>query len=775
MKRSIHIVFSISVLSLLTGTRIPPVSMGGNSGLRSQGYSISFHLEDLIMNQNEDPSAHRHHLFGRKFFRHTPAGQDREFLRLLEELRRRNKLYGADVQWLVAGLEEWSDADRRWAFDQLQEILEADRKEDVRTGDEFRPLAPPQLLAAGDLHLLDQVDGAPWKAPWTAMPRGMLVTGPQGAGKTRLLVHLCKQLNAADPPIPWFILDPKNEFKSWSGDLGAVYIDADRSNVGMDISPPPGLTYEAWLPSLMPQLGEIIGLIYGVEILQESAQICIDARERHRSQSNRSTEICLQDICDALPLVKGASSWRRGGYKDAALTGLSRILSGSGNLFRCRNGIDLERLFHRNVVLGTRSITDALAAQFLAVHILYWLHESERSAQPTDQPKSVLIIDDASRYLAARDTAGRGSLSSLGSILTTLRSSGRCFVAVAQVPHLIDPSVCALLHTIINIGGLHHTADTQLLARMMGMTEPQRVALTTLGRREAVGLCGGSAWPKVVHGFVPDVPDPVVTAAAPVTDLPELKTEPYESLFGLANASTPSQDRRPPAHGPSATAATATTAAATPGDSGPAQGLAGLEKTLGIDIVTYLASTVRERQQRLGISARQLETLKGSLRNKDLIREVPLGKNLMLAPTKSLFEQLGLDCPYRRNAWDVHSYLTMLAAKLIESDPLVRQVKTEVSIGDASSTVDLIATLTDLNRVAYEVTHQTVTNVSANAAKLEGKGFSRICFLCLDFNVKQRVSTQLRNAGFAADFLATIECTIFADLIRAHQKRRKHA
>jgi hypothetical protein len=764
MKRSIHIVFLACVLSLLAGTPAELVSIGGDNSLRSQDYSISFPFEELIMHQNEDPAEHRHHLFGRKFSRHKPAGLGREFLRLLDELRRRNKLYDADVQWLVDGLEEWSDADRRWAFDRLQEILEADRKEDVRTGDEFRPPAPPQLLAAGDLHLLDQVDGAPWKAPWTAMPRGMLVTGPQGAGKTRFLVHLCRQLNTANPPIPWFIIDPKNEFKSWAGDLGAIYIDADRPDVSIDLSPPPGLTYETFLLSLMPQLGEIIGVIYGVEILQESTKICITERERHRSQSNVSTEICLQDLCDALPLVKGASSWRRGGYKDAALTGLSRILSGSGNLFRCRKGIDLHRLFQRNVILGTRSITDDFSTQFFAVYILWWLHESERSALPTDRPKSVLILDDAGRYIGARDTGGHRGLSSLGSVLTTLRSSGRCFVAVAQVPHLIDPSVCALLHTIVNIGGLHHTADTQLLARMMGLTEPQRVALTTLGRREAVGLCGGSAWSKAVHGFVPDVPDPVVTAAAPVTDLPELQTEPHENLFGLANTGTPSQERRPPAAGPSAT----------PEDSSQAQSLTGPEKTLAIDVATHLDSTVRERHQRLGISARQLETLKDSLRNRDLIREVPLGKALMLAPTGSLYQQLGLDCPYRRNAWDVHSYLVLLAAKLIESDPLVKQVKTEVSIGDASSTVDLIATLTDLNRVAYEVTHQTVTNVSANAAKLEGKGFSKVHFLCLDFNVKQRVSTQLRNAGFTADFLTTIECTIFADLLHAHQKRRKH-
>lgn len=720
------------------------------------------------MRRNKDPSG-SDFLFEEDPGHFRSMEPDQELLHLENELRRRNLLYRSEVQWLMEKAALCSGENRQWARQQLRLLLESDRIMDMRTGDAFRPLAPPQLLADGDLHLLDQVDGVPWKVPWSALPRGVLVTGPQGAGKTRFVIHLCKQLNAADPPIPWFLIDPKLEFKGWAGHLGALYIDTDGPDVGIDLSPPSGLTYETWLPSLVPQLGDILGVVYGTEILQQAAQICIELRHRYMNRSNCSTEICLQDLYHAVPLVKGASSYRRAGYKDAVRTGLSRILTGSGNLFKCRRGIKLDKLFGRNVVFGTRSIADDFATQFLAFYVLWRLQESERSSPPTDQPKSVLIIDDASRYISTRNSVARRGLSSLGSVLTTLRSSGRCFVPVSQVPHLIDPSVCALLHTIVNIGGLHHTADTQLLAKMMGLSEPQRLALMSLPQREAVALCGGSAWPHPIHAQVPDVPDPVGPAQAQDTDIPELKTEPYENLFDLIHTPRPSKDHRRPA-GDQAAAPPA--APVMPDTTEPSPDLTASEKILALDIVTSLTSTLKQREKRLGLSARRIEKIKSSLLSKGLIKEVRLGKSLMLAPMERLYRHLGMDCPYRRNAWDTHSYLVLLAARLIKSDPLVKSVKTEVSMGDANSTVDLIVSLNDGNRQAFEVIHRAVTNISATAAKLQGKGFAQICFLCLDFNTKEWVWATLRNAGFGGDFLATIRCSIFSTLLRAHQGRR---
>ena len=760
----------IVVLAAIVSLPSPPsASADQGKSLYSTNHSLLTLLEVSAMPQNKDPSPMHHYAFGQGPRRVTPPEPDKERLALEDELRQRNKLYDADAQWYLDGVEHWSEADRQWAIGKLQEILADDRTEDMRTGDPYRPLAPVQLLAAGDLHLLDQVDGVPWKIPWAALPRGMLVTGPQGAGKTRYIIWLCQQLNAANPPIPWFLIDPKLEFKNWAGHLGALYIDAECPDVSIDLSPPSGLTYEAFLPSLTPQLGEILGVIYGIDILQRAAQICIELRQRHMSQANCATEICLEDLYRAVPLVEGASSWRRAGYKDAVLTGLSRILAGSGNLFKCRKGMDLDRLFKRNVVFGARSITDDFATQFLAFYLLWYLHESDRFAPPTDRPKSVLIIDDSSRWIGARDSGSHRGLSSLGSVLTTLRSSGHCFVAVTQVPHLIDPGVCALMHTIVNIGGLHHAADTQLLAKMMGLSEPQRQALMSLGRREAVALCGGSAWPHPIHAVVPEVPDPTYAAPAQAVDISELKTEPYENLFDLVNTRRPSPNhpqvvRTPPASSPAAADA--------PAGSGSAQGLTAPEQILALDIVTFLTSTLRQRQERLGQSARQLESTKASLLNKGLIKEVWLGKSLMLAPMESLYKVLGVDCPYQRNASEVHSYLVLLAAKLLESDPLVKHVKTEVSFGDSSATVDLVVYRKDGDRQAYEIVNRNTTNVPALAARLQGKGFAQICFLATEFSVKERVWATLRNAGFGSDFLATIHCDIFGTLLRGQPGRR---
>jgi hypothetical protein len=264
----------------------------------------------LHMNKNKDPS-NDDFLFGDNPGRFRSLEPDEELLALEKELRQRNLLYDSDVQWLIEKAAFSNDNNRRWARAQLKLILESERIQDMRSADPFRPLAPSQLLSQGQLHLYNQVDGTAWMIPVNALTRGMLVTGPQGGGKTRLLIWICKQLSSTDPPIPFLILDPKLGLKDWADYLNAVYIDI--SDISIDLSPPPGLTYSQWLPSLMPQLGEIIGVIYGVELLQEVATACIDLREKYIRENGKPTEISLFDLYQGVPFISGASSGRRYG------------------------------------------------------------------------------------------------------------------------------------------------------------------------------------------------------------------------------------------------------------------------------------------------------------------------------------------------------------------------------------------------------------------------------------------------------------------------------
>ena len=454
----------------------------------------------MIFNNNPPHEPDDHY----KHFRSLQVNQP--LLEIESQLRDRHLLYDPDVKWLIEIAALASETNSQWAMEQLKMILNGESIEDMQTGNIWGPLGPEKLLTTGDLHLFDQGNGIAWKIHLDALTRGAILTGLQGGGKTRLLIWLCHQLNTAGSPRPFFILDPKMGMKDWAGYLNAEYVDVD--DISIDFSPPPGLTYEQFLRSLMPPLGDIVGLIYGTEILQEAAQICIDQRQQYNDRTGNTTEISLFDVYRAVPFVKDTSNGRRMGYREAVSTSIGRILSGSGNLFKCRKGIDLATLFDHNVILGCRSITDDFAAKFLALYLLYWLYESDRFSPSCDRFKRALIFDDASRYLSIRggfDAAG--ATSPFTNIFSHLRSSGNGVIAVTQIPHLADPGVLALSHTILCVGGLHYGKDTRLLAEMMGLDNTQRAGLSKLASREVVGFSAGADFRHIVHGRTCDVPD----------------------------------------------------------------------------------------------------------------------------------------------------------------------------------------------------------------------------------------------------------------------------
>ena len=138
------------------------------------------------------------------------------------------------------------------------------------------------------------------------------------------------------------------------------------------------------------------------------------------------------------------------------------------------------------------------------------MYEAERYSLPSDKLKRALIFDDAARFLARSlgfDSAKKTS--SFTNIFSCLRSSGNGVITTTQVPHLADTGIAALSHTIVCVGGLHYGEDTKLLSQMMGLNDEQCIAINHLAKREAIGVCAGSAWPKVVHGYTVDVPDEV--------------------------------------------------------------------------------------------------------------------------------------------------------------------------------------------------------------------------------------------------------------------------
>jgi hypothetical protein len=195
-------------------------------------------------------------------------------------------------------------------------------------------------------------------------------------------------------------------------------------------------------------------------------------------------------------------------------------------------------------------------------------------------------------------------------------------------------------------------------------------------------------------------------------------------------------------------------------------------RALASDAIACPELLFTERLQRLSLSVRDLEEAKKQLLSKALIKLVWVGKGLLLAPTSKLYAIMGLPSPYKRNVSEIHSFLVLVAERLIKPNPLVKSTRREVPIGDDSSALDLFVQMKNGQQWAYEIVHHTISNVSSAAAKLQGKGFAQICFVCSDHNQREAVRASIKNTGFDPDFTSIIRYTIFSSLMRQRKQMK---
>ena len=433
---------------------------------------------------------------------------DRELLALEHQLRDRNLLDDPQIlRWLgIANC--GTERGRAFAVERLRKALQVYEVQAMRDPDPFRPYGPLSLLCQGDLHLMDQYDGVPWRIPTDSLVLGALVSGAQGGGKSRAIVSICSQLVTANPPRNMLILDPKAQQVSYAGRLNAVVLPGTK--IAFDLSPPLGFDYDTWFQFLMPQLGSVIGLIQAVDLLNAAGLIAIEQWERLR-QRDPHAEISLQDIYAALAFVPDTSRGRREGYADAARTALGRTIRGAGGMFTCRRGLDLREVFSQNVILDLRHLADPLSCRWLAQHLVSWKYQDARNKGENNRLETLIVIDDASRFLGAPTWPSHAAQepTPLAHMISVLRSSGTGLMVSTQLPASCDHGVSSLAGLVLVVGGVHGRDHQQALAGLMGLNPAQQAALGKLQTREAVGFFSRGAYREPVHGWIPEVMDPM--------------------------------------------------------------------------------------------------------------------------------------------------------------------------------------------------------------------------------------------------------------------------
>jgi hypothetical protein len=205
-------------------------------------------------------------------------------------------------------------------------------------------------------------------------------------------------------------------------------------------------------------------------------------------------------LCDA-------SDPKRRQYLESARTALELLL-GRNNLFTTRSGLPLDRLFAGRYILPCQHL-NTWQCRFLGWFFLNYLHFKSRHLPETTQLKSILVVDDASKFISKPDNIfGPGAKTSIFlHLLSVLRSTGRGVIFVDQLGEPVSSDVKQLCNNWLICGGMRGTHNQSEVASAMGLSRDQAEMLGRLKTREAVCFCP-TTYPYAVHGFIPVVAGP---------------------------------------------------------------------------------------------------------------------------------------------------------------------------------------------------------------------------------------------------------------------------
>ena len=545
------------------------------------------------------------------------------------------------------------------------------------------------------------------------------------------------------------LIDPKRGFGNLPG-----FEHIDLANVSLDLKSPSNASAHSFVFEFLPILASLCSLIYGLDLVNQAADIAFAQLQMYIKQTGIQTALCLNDIYQALQLIK-VSNFRLVGYLDAAKTAFSLVI-GKNNLFSCRKGLSLDWLFSNNVVINARSLTSELQCKVFLNYLLFWLYQQAKDMPESKEIKHVIIIDDSLRFLGkAVGYSGQTTVSQLGHMLAVLRSAGICCIFVSQLAAGIDSSVVSLCRNMFVIGNVNGEENLKVIQNAMSLSPTQKMAILRFKVREMLSFVSGTLWPYPVHGWAPHVDD-LHSQNLPTLDLSDM-VEPWHALTDIPQ-STVEESQAP---------------AEEIAENRPAAYHMSSMDTLVFDGITYPCDKASAHAKRMPSMGKYEAAMNEAVQNGYLIVS-QCGKRKYLIPTDKAYDKFSQPCPFERKTSHEHGFYVYLAAHLLRKDPKLAKVQMETPIGSKGATIDVTTTRRDGVITAYEVTLST-SNLLSNAAKLQDTAYKTIVWLCKDAATAKAVQTRFNtSASLPDELLARFEYIHFSKLAQKYEAKEQH-
>lgn len=432
-----------------------------------------------------------------KTMRHDP-----ELLQLERALRGINKWDDPQVQkqWRLARF--GTEVGRERAFCNLKSLIEDYRAETVANQDPYMPYATAEQISNNGqgIRILKQENNKyHLNIDKDILLLCGLALGRQGGGKSSAIANILMQIAQ-----PILIIDPKDTWRHRAALLNARVLEL----TSLDLTPPPGVTWEDWLFKVMEAVAQVTGVQFGLDLLIEASQIALRQREQYIASTGNDTSLCLKDIKLALSLCHWPKG-KRANYRTSAETALSLLIgSEKSQLFAARRGLPLDQILNGRYIMPTPYL-NGVQSRFLGLYIFLYMRYSAQNRETTHL-RHLTVIDDASQFLA-KPSGVFGSGPRFGPwmhLLKVLRSSGYGAIFIDQLPESVLDDVKQLCHFWLVVGSIQGRGNQNEVAAAMSLNQAQKEMLGRLQSRECVCFCpaGHPKHPFPIHGHIPHVP-----------------------------------------------------------------------------------------------------------------------------------------------------------------------------------------------------------------------------------------------------------------------------
>jgi hypothetical protein len=307
----------------------------------------------------------------------------------------------------------------------------------------------------------------------------ILITSRSGHGKTTLLMRIVSQL--LENETPFLITDYKRDFRGLTKEYPDLLVLSNRNLRINFLRPPPGVSIEEWKQQFLNIFSHVEGVWSG------STQFLL--RHLDRVYAEKGKRATIADLKEELE-TDTPNLRRMRDYWSAVYTRIYGLHSKLGPVVECEEGLDIEKLLNRPMVLELDGFGGFEDQNLLILYFFFWIYAYRKAHRHRGTARHWIIIDEAKRVFPASEqysstTREYSHISPTDIIVDEIRDFSEILVAADNEVSKLSNSIISQSYVKIigNVAG----RDLDIISEAINLDDAERDCIPMLERGEWIG------------------------------------------------------------------------------------------------------------------------------------------------------------------------------------------------------------------------------------------------------------------------------------------------